>query len=114
MSSGFAESHVEEAALAWLSELGYDRAKGLDIGPDGGKPERASYGDVLLVRRLRAAILKLNPALHFDTREDALKQLLQVQTPSLVAENRRLHRLIIEGVPVQVRRDDGSRALDRL
>ena len=61
MSSGFAESHVEEAALAWLSELGYATANGLDIGPDGDKPERASYGDVLLVERLRAAIAKLNP-----------------------------------------------------
>ena len=50
MSSGFAESHVEEAALAWLAELGYATANGLDIGPDGGKPERASYGDVLLDR----------------------------------------------------------------
>ena len=32
----FAENHVEEAALAWLAELGYATANGLDIGPDGG------------------------------------------------------------------------------
>ena len=63
MSSGFAESHVEEAALAWLAELGYATANGLDIGPDGSAPERASYGDVLLIERVRAAIAKLNPAL---------------------------------------------------
>ena len=44
------------AALAWLSELGYISANGLDIGPDGDKPERASYGDVLLIERLRKAI----------------------------------------------------------
>ena len=35
MSTGIAESHVEEAALAWLAELGYATANGLDIGPDG-------------------------------------------------------------------------------
>jgi hypothetical protein len=40
--TGFAESHVEEAALAWLAELGYATANGLDIGPDGGAPERAA------------------------------------------------------------------------
>ena len=108
MSTGFAESHVEEAALAWLSELGCASANGLNIGPDGDKPERASYGDVLLVKRLHTAISKLNPTINVDTRNEALDQLLQTQTPSLITENRRLHRFIVEGVPVQVRRDDGT------
>src|SRR5262249_21754731 len=96
------------AALAWLSELGYAAADGLDIGPDGSKPERASYGDVLLIERLRTAIAKLNPTINVDTRSDALSLLLQTLTPALVAENRRLHRFLVEGVPVQVRRDDGT------
>ena len=108
MSSGFAESHVEEAALAWLSKLGYATANGLDIGPDGDKRERASYGDVLLVERLRTAIAKLNPALDAETRAEVLAKLTQTVTPSLVEENRRLHRYMIEGVPVEVRRADGS------
>lgn len=104
----FAESHVEEATLAWLSELGYSTANGLDIGPDGGKPERASYGDVLLVERLRAAIARLNPSLDAETRAEVLGKLTQTATPLLVEENRRLHRYMIEGVPVEVRRADGS------
>jgi type I restriction enzyme, R subunit len=114
VSSGIAESHVEEAALAWLSDLGYATANGLDIGPDGGAPERASYGDVLLTERVRAAVAKLNPALAAETRSDAINQVLQTQTPSLVAENRRLHRFMIEGVPVQVRRDDGTISGDQV
>jgi type I restriction enzyme R subunit len=108
VSSSFAESHVEEAALSWLSELGYGMANGLEIGPDGSKPERASYGDVLLVERLRAAISKLNPTLNAQTRAEVLAKIMQTQTPSLIEENRRLHRYIIEGVPVEVRRADGS------
>src|SRR4051812_48194702 len=106
--TGFAESHVEEAALVWLAELGYATASGLDIGPDGGAPERGSYGDVLLLKRVRSAVAKLNPALTAETRAHAVNLVLQAQTPSLVAENRRLHRYLIEGVPVEVRRDDGS------
>jgi type I restriction enzyme R subunit len=35
-------------------------------------------------------------------------KLTQAETPSLVPENRRLHRYMIEGVPVDVRRADGS------
>jgi type I restriction enzyme R subunit len=114
VTAAFAESHVERAALAWLSELGYATAKGLDIGPDGDPPERPSYGDVLLVERVRAALAKLNPALTAETRSDALNQVLQTQTPSLIAENRRLHRFVIEGVPVQVRRDDGTISGDQV
>lgn len=30
------------------------------------------------------------------------------ETPSLVRENRRLHRYVVEGVPVEVRRADGE------
>jgi type I restriction enzyme, R subunit len=108
VSAGFAESHVEEAALAWLSELGYVPANGLDIGPDGSKPERQSYGDVLLIERLRKAIAKLNPTLNAETRGEVLAKLTHTVTPSLVEENRRLHRYMVEGVPVEVRRGDGS------
>ena len=101
------ESHVEEAALAWLSELGYSTINGLDIGPDGNAPERENYGDVLLVDRVRAAIAKLNPTLASETRAEVLAKLLHAETPSLIAENRRLHRYVVEGVPVEVRRTDG-------
>lgn len=106
--SPFAESHVEEATLAWLDELGYAKANGLDIGPDGGNPERENYGDVLLVNRLRSAIAKLNPTLKAEARAEVLAKLMQTETPSLVEENRRLHRYMIEGVPIEIRRADGS------
>ena len=103
-----AESHVEEAALAWLAELGYAIANGLAIGPDGSAPERASYGDVILAERLKAAIARLNSHLNADTQEEVFRRLTQSETPSLTEENRRLHRFLIEGVPVEITRPDGS------
>lgn len=103
-----AESHVEEAALAWLGELGYTSTDGFTIAPDGSSPERASYAEVLLLKRLEAAITKLNPGLSPETRAEVLARLKQAESPSIVEENRRLHRYLIEGVPVEVRRPDGS------
>jgi type I restriction enzyme, R subunit len=108
MNMKIAESHVEEAALAWLSELGYQNAFGQNIAPEGTASERASYGDVFLIGRLTAAIERLNPHLPADAREEALRRLLQSETPDLVQENRRLHRYMVEGVPVEVARADGS------
>jgi type I restriction enzyme R subunit len=108
MSSGIAESHVEEAALEWLAELGYTTACGLEIGPDSSTPERPSYGDVLLIDRIRTAIAKLNPTLAPDVRAEVLAKVTQTETPSLLEENRRLHRYMVEGVPIEFRRADDS------
>ena len=104
----FSESHVEDAALEWLSGLGYAVLHGPDISPDGPTPERISYDQVLLTERLREALERLNPHLPTETLEEVLRKVQQTETPSLIEENRRLHRYLIEGVPVEVAREDGS------
>ena len=104
----FSESHVEDAALEWLAGLGYTVLHGPDISPDGATPERVSYDQVLLIGRFREALQRLNPHLPAETLEEVLRKVQQAETPSLVEENRRLHRYLIEGVPVEVAREDGS------
>jgi type I restriction enzyme, R subunit len=106
--SRFAESHVEEAALEWFEGLGLEVLSGPDIAPDGPSPERVSYGDVILFGRFRAALERLNPHLSPETLGEVIRKVQQAETPSLVEENRRLHRYLIEGVPVEVAREDGS------
>ncbi len=104
----FSESHVEDAALEWLSGLGYAVLHGPDISPDGPAPERVSYDQVLLVARLRTALARLNPHLAPETLDEVLRKMQQTETPSLIEENRRLHRYLVEGVPVEIAREDGS------
>ena len=106
--TGIGESHVEEAALAWLADLGYATLHGLSIGPDADRPERTSYGDVVLIGRLDEALRRLNPHLPPEALSEAKAKVLRVETQSLVHENRRLHRFLSEGVPVEVRRADGT------
>ena len=104
-----AESHVEEAALEWLGEIGWQIAYGIEVAPDSAKPIRPSFGDTILVDRLRETIDRLNPALPSDARDEALRRVLASETPSLVEENRRLHRLLVEGVPVEFHDGEGVR-----
>ena len=106
--TGIGESHVEEAALAWLADLGYATLHGLSIGPDADRPERTSYGDVVLIGRLDEALRRLNPHLPPEALSEAKAKVLRVETQSLVHENRRLHRFLSEGVPVEVLRADGT------
>ena len=113
MTWGLSEATVEEAGLGWFEDLGYETKFGSEIAPDGPAPERVNFGDVLLLGRLRNALARLNPHLSEETREEVIAKLRQSETPSLVEENRRIHRMIVDGVDVEVTRDDGSIAGDK-
>ena len=78
------ESIVEDAAIEWFGELGYAVGHGPHIAPDEPAAERASFGEVVLVGRLREAIRRLNPAIPEEVREDALRKMLRVGSPSLM------------------------------
>lgn len=95
------ESVVEEAALSWFAELGYTVAHGPHLAPGEAAAERDSFGDVVLIGRLRDAISRLNPTIPADAREEALRKVLRVGTPALVQTNRSFHALLRDGVPVE-------------
>lgn len=108
------ESHVEEATLEWLAGQGWQVAYGVAASPDGAAPERASNGDVILIARLTAAVDRLNPHIPAEARADAIRKVLAVEMPGQVEENRRLHRLLVEGVPVEYHAPDGTIRGDRV
>ena len=91
MSDTFNESTVEEAALSWFEELGYAIAHGPSIAPGEPGAERDSFGDVVLVKRLRDAIDRLNPDIPAEAREEAFRKVLRPDSPSLVGNNRAFH-----------------------
>jgi len=62
----------------------------------------------VLERRLREAVDRLNPSLPAEARDEAVRKVLRPESPSLVAENRRMHRYLRDGVEVEYRRKDGS------
>jgi type I restriction enzyme R subunit len=99
--SGFREDIVEDAAIGIFEELGYLYARSSQIAPDGSAPERDAYSDTILTSRLTAAVERLNPAIPAEARASAIKQLFVTETPSLVEENRRIHRLLTEGADVE-------------
>lgn len=102
------EAAIEQVVLDHLTGLGYAIATDAQIGPDGKAPEREAYADVVLVKRLTTAIEKLNPTIPAEARGDALRKVLATEKPSLVEENRRLHKLMVEGVDVEFYSDDGT------
>ncbi|MEI7681760.1 MAG: type I restriction endonuclease subunit R [Betaproteobacteria bacterium] len=108
------ESIVEDAALEWFGELGYAVGHGPQMAPGELAAERASFADVVLEARLRDAIGRLNPAVPDEAREEALRKVLRVATPSLTQTNRAFHQMLRNGVPVEYPRADGSIAGDHV
>ncbi|GIW56648.1 MAG: hypothetical protein KatS3mg082_3052 [Nitrospiraceae bacterium] len=108
MTGSFAESEVEAAVLAWLESLAWQVRYGPEIAPGEVFAERADYGQVVLEQRLRDALARLNPHLPPEALQDALRKLSRPEGATLEQRNRAFHRMLVDGVPVEYRRPDGS------
>jgi type I restriction enzyme R subunit len=106
--STFTESVVEEASLSWLGELRYSVLHGPEIAPDEPVTERVSLAEGILPKRLRSALGRLNPNLPAEALDGVFRKLTLTESPSLIVNNRSLHRLLVDGIAVECRRDDGS------
>jgi type I restriction enzyme R subunit len=108
MSGGFTESDAEEAALGCLETLGYTVRHGPEIafGVDGGERSDPGYHDTILQNRLHRALARLNPGLPTTAIFDAYRKLLRVEASNLLARDRVLHRMLVDGV--EYTRSDGS------
>lgn len=107
-SNDFTESIVEQAALAWLESLNYTILSGPEIAPGEPQAERNEYRQVVLQRRLRQALQRLNPQVPSDVLEEAFRKLTRSDFPSLTTNNHAVHKYLVEGVPVEYQRADGS------
>lgn len=112
MNKHFTESVIEQAALAWLDNIQYSVVFGLDIAPEGASSERENYGQVVLLNRLQQSLITLNPKIPSDAIEEAIRKLTKLDSPSLITNNHTIHRYLIEGVPIEYSREDGSIAGD--
>ncbi len=106
------ESIVEDAALSWFRELGYAIAHGPHMAPGEPAAERNTFADVVLTGRLQSAIQRLNPTIPAEAQDEALRKILRIATPSLIATNRAFHKMLRDGVEIEYRRPDGSIAGD--
>ncbi|MCK4444540.1 MAG: DEAD/DEAH box helicase, partial [Thermoplasmata archaeon] len=106
-SSVLTEAVVEEVALAWFESLGYRIAHGPDIAPGESTSERNDYGEVILERRLRMALARLNPKIPPDALDEAFRRITRTESPSLIINNHNFHKFLTDGVPVEYTGEDG-------
>ncbi|UTB31560.1 MAG: type I restriction endonuclease [Methanobacterium sp. ERen5] len=104
--TGINEDDVEQEALKFFKELGYEILHGPDISPDGPNPMRELYSDVVIVEKLRDAIYKFNPNIPPTVKEETVKKVLRSDNPELLLNNIQFHEYLTDGITVEYREDN--------
>ncbi len=107
MSKVMTESEVEYVCLCLLGDLNYAVASGPDIS-EGGLAAERGYGEVVLIGRLQDALKRINKGVPDSAIEEAIKRVVRTDSQDLVQNNQAFHKLLVNGVPVQYKRADGS------
>jgi len=101
---------VEQPAIRLFEELGWDHVNAYyeKLGPDGTLG-RDNKSEVFLVRRLRAAIERLNPGMSPEAVGLAVTEITRPRTVVHYARaNQQVHALMRDRVEVSVRQPDGT------
>jgi type I restriction enzyme R subunit len=108
------EDKLETECMNWLLEAGYQLAYGPDIEPGKAeRAERASLSEVILTERLRRSLRTINPQLPEPCIDHACDKLTALGS-NLVVDNRRFHRMLVDGIAVAYDDDNGNEVGDRL
>lgn len=108
---------VEQPAISLFADLGWHTASAMEetFGL-GGTLGRETKGDVVLVDRLRAALVEFNPTLPHEAIDGAVDELARDRSAmNPAAANREIYHLMKDGIPVSVPdREHGGQKTERL
>ena len=85
-----------------LEARGWKHLFGPDIAPDGATPMRTSLEEVVLREKLTTAARRLNPVLPEALADEAIKTVMRIDSPDLLANNEAFHELLTRGVIVSI------------
>ena len=98
--SKLTENDIELMAINELQALGWDYRYGADIEPNGTTPLR-TYSEVLLKEQVEHALQRLNPQLSDSDKAQIWRQINDTTSPDMLANNRRFHQLLTQGVTLE-------------
>lgn len=87
------EAQWEALAMDTLGKLGWQAVSGTSLNPGSG--ERSLWSELILRKRLREAIAKLNSELPPSVVEDALQRVVSAASQDAFVENKRIHDYMV-------------------
>lgn len=98
------ESLVEQAAIKWFKDLGYEYLHGSQISSD----DRQDTTEVVLNKVLMDSLKNINPEVKESCIEEAYRTLKTFNYPTIENNNKDIHKLIREGVKVTYNDENGE------
>lgn len=95
----FNEEQLEDATLNIFEELGYERLNGYHIDRD--------YHNIFMENNLFNDLCRINKDFNDSQIQDAIKTINTLSRGNPVEDNKIFTRYLLEGVPVQVKTNDG-------
>lgn len=107
------ESDIEQIALNVLrDDNGYVVLYGPNLAEGPGKERE--YHEVILQKRLRAAIDRLNPAIPAAGRDEAFRRVRRGEALTLLDNNEAFHHWLVEGLDVKFSIGEGKSKTDKV
>ena len=94
------EQAIELQAIEWFKNLEYDYKNGHEISPEGDSPERNELRHVILEKRLRSSLIKINPDIPRQKINNSILQILNPNIPDLFNCNRENHLWLTKGFKI--------------
>nr|WP_219065446.1 type I restriction endonuclease subunit R [Candidatus Mycobacterium methanotrophicum] len=94
--TGFSEADWEQLALDVLGEREWPKLTGTQIAP-GAEGGRQSWDDIVLPDRMLTKMRELNPHVPAEYLDQARAATIQPQSQDAIAENYRIHKILVEG-----------------
>ncbi len=87
---------VENSAIGWFRNIGYNYIHGSELTPDNN--ERETYKDVILKNRFIQAVQKLNPFLNDNLAEEVYKKVKNIDHPDFIIKSKTFYEYLTEGL----------------
>ncbi|SNZ12042.1 type I restriction endonuclease subunit R [Hydrogenobacter hydrogenophilus] len=92
---------VENSAINWFKEIGYNYIHGSELTPDNN--ERETYRDVILKKRFIQAVKKINPFLNENLAEEVYKKVKNIDHPDFIIKSKTFYEYLTEGLKLTYR-----------
>lgn len=103
------ENQVELYAIDLFKSLDYEHIYAPDIAPESEKSLRGNFGEVILRQRLENALFRLNPHLHVEQIEYAIKEIERINAVDVLSSNEEFHKILTQGLNIEVQKDGDTR-----
>jgi type I restriction enzyme, R subunit len=106
------EDKIENFAIEQFRTLGWEYVHGSVLSPEGEKPERENYEQIILTERLRIAVSVINPHIPKEAQEQAIQKILRIYSPDLLHNNETFHKELVEKVKIPFQQDGYERSYE--